>query len=523
MNPSKAKLLKEDEKSYHIEHPELGKFQVAKSGIKDKNVHSFIQGLADGGTVKKAEEFEPGKDYSTEPLPGEQTSEPVPDKTPVQAAPINWNMATANSPSQVGPDMGAEAMSTSPTVPSVPSGAQPGLMGNPSAPAAPQDPYADINKTYADIAKSTEEAAQGSYQSQLAANTAQVAAQKQNAEFFKNYMATYQNNLKNIDDSTVQLMNNYKAGKIDPNRAWNDASTGNKILAAIGVIVGGIGSGLTGQPNQALAVINKQIDRDIEAQKANMDKGKNLLAINMDRYKNLNAAADATRLNHLAYTASTMEGAALKAQPGILKQQLTQQVNAVKLQMAGLQQNLAMANLKNQAFTGQGPNSKEGLPQQLRPYAKQLGIDEETLVPSRSGQSFLAATDKKSAEGVRDEMKAQAPLRGIVSRLENMGLGAVFPVTGKSEEAESLKSQAVLALNQLYDTKRITPESKSLMESIVKNPTSLKELLRHGDKAKQFYKTLDDRLDSAYSAAGLGWANPGGGETPVKRNPPGVL
>ena len=42
---------------------------------------------------------------------------------------------------------------------------------------------------------------------------------------------------------------------------------GNKLLAGIGLALSGIGSGLTGQPNLAMDMLQKTIDRSIEAQK----------------------------------------------------------------------------------------------------------------------------------------------------------------------------------------------------------------------------------------------------------------
>lgn len=54
---------------------------------------------------------------------------------------------------------------------------------------------------------------------------------------------------------------------IDPNRLWNQASTGQKIGASIGILLSGIGSGLQGgRENLALKQINDAVDRDVQAQ-----------------------------------------------------------------------------------------------------------------------------------------------------------------------------------------------------------------------------------------------------------------
>lgn len=59
--------------------------------------------------------------------------------------------------------------------------------------------------------------------------------------------------------------------KVDPDRFWNNKSTGQKISIGIGLMLGGIGSGLTGGPNTAAQMINSAIDNDIQAQKLDID------------------------------------------------------------------------------------------------------------------------------------------------------------------------------------------------------------------------------------------------------------
>jgi len=53
---------------------------------------------------------------------------------------------------------------------------------------------------------------------------------------------------------------------VDPDRR----SGGDRVLGAIASFLGGIGSALTGGPNQALQVVEHAIDRDVEAQRANV-------------------------------------------------------------------------------------------------------------------------------------------------------------------------------------------------------------------------------------------------------------
>jgi len=75
------------------------------------------------------------------------------------------------------------------------------------------------------------------------------------------------------DQQLRALLQKEYASNIDPERWWNSKSTGGKILAGIGMILGGFGGGLahTGR-NPALEQINRAIDADIASQKSNIEK-----------------------------------------------------------------------------------------------------------------------------------------------------------------------------------------------------------------------------------------------------------
>jgi hypothetical protein len=72
-----------------------------------------------------------------------------------------------------------------------------------------------------------------------------------------------------IYDSYEKAQRDADAVMIDPKNLWNKASTGQKIAGAIGLILSGIGSGLTGQRNYAIDIIQGAIQDDIQSQKEN--------------------------------------------------------------------------------------------------------------------------------------------------------------------------------------------------------------------------------------------------------------
>lgn len=91
---------------------------------------------------------------------------------------------------------------------------------------------------------------------------------------------------KRADDLFQATLN----AKIDPNRVWSSAGVGNRIAAGIGILLSGIGQGLAGGPNMALAVIDKTIDRDIEAQRDNLERQKGLLSYYLQQGRDMQSA-----------------------------------------------------------------------------------------------------------------------------------------------------------------------------------------------------------------------------------------
>lgn len=84
---------------------------------------------------------------------------------------------------------------------------------------------------------------------------------------------------------------------INPRHYIENMSTGKRVMSSIGLILGGLGSGLTGQPNAALGMLQRNIDADVDAQKANLGKERSLLELNMQHFGHLASAIEATKAN----------------------------------------------------------------------------------------------------------------------------------------------------------------------------------------------------------------------------------
>jgi len=67
--------------------------------------------------------------------------------------------------------------------------------------------------------------------------------------------------------SADEIKRQYEGMKVDSGRLWGKMGTGQKIMASLALVIGGIGSGLTGKENSALQIMNNAIDRDIQDQR----------------------------------------------------------------------------------------------------------------------------------------------------------------------------------------------------------------------------------------------------------------
>jgi len=85
------------------------------------------------------------------------------------------------------------------------------------------------------------------------------------------------------------------------------------VRTGIGLILSGVGAGLTGAPNMAAQFLQRNIDRDIEAQRANLQKKETLLGFMFRKYGNIQDAAQASRSHLLASVAAEVGLAGARA------------------------------------------------------------------------------------------------------------------------------------------------------------------------------------------------------------------
>jgi hypothetical protein len=251
------------------------------------------------------------------------------------------------------------------------------------------------------------------------------------------------------------IVNDIKSWKLDPNRMWNSRSAGEKVMASIGMILGGIGSGLTGQPNAALQVVQAQIDRDVDAQKAQLGKAETLLSANFRKSGNLQMAEQMTRSQLAAGVEGQLKAAA--ARSGSLAAQAHAEQASAQLRLQYAQTRMSIAQAQAMFGLMQGAGGGGGfVPSQAKPpipggfnpehIAKWV---EETNARTYEGPNGakIAAYSPEAAQNARQRMVGVNAAEATVNRLRELGAqGATLPASDAAKAYERNRHVAAVEI-----------------------------------------------------------------------------
>lgn len=231
---------------------------------------------------------------------------------------------------------------------------------------------------------------QGAAEAQAADANAQVL-QQNNARMQK-VMEGYTQSRASLDKEHEDLTQAVMNQKIDPDRYWHNKSLPGKISTAIGVILGGIGAGLQhSTTNQALQVVQDAIKQDIDAQKAELGKKQTLLSVNLERYKNLDAATAATMAQMNSLVAGQLQLNAAKSGNLRAKGNTDYAIGVLRNKYLLEAPNLAMQDYKvKELHELQGTSAPEGASRQI------LGTS-PAAAPASSGPTGLDLQQEQNA------------------------------------------------------------------------------------------------------------------------------
>ncbi len=377
-------------------------------------------------------------------------------------------------------------------------GAVPGAAGGPAATASPIDPYQKIlgmmqppTGALRDIAKAEQTRAQG-----------EAAVAQSQASWAQEQMKWYQDARSKIDADYAATVNDYRNQQIDPLRVFHDRTAAQKATAMAGMLLGGIGSALTGQPNLAAQMIQQFVERDLEAQVRTMDQKKNLVAMNFERYGNLDQAIRTSYAQQTAFFEAKLHGlaatsTAAEAMPRaqMAAFQLRQPLIPIMAQIAQYQ------GLQNMIRSGGHVVGDMPAPWSWDQYMA-------TAMPGPGGRTTFARSPEDRKTAVEGLQKWDAYQTSVDQLDQARSALAALPVI-PTEAAETYKQHreaVILHLANAMGTGR--GEAFKAVQSIV--PDSLEQFLHSG-------KSLDTLRDIGANGKWSIWESHGSLHRPALR------
>jgi hypothetical protein len=450
LNLGKFKKLSENEKSATLMHPAGHKIIIAKS-VLSPNLHKELNKLplhlekgTPNNTIQSTDQNqEPNASYDpslqnqdSSQISSQQPTTPQQPTVVINNTPPSQNQASVQSPppqvtpqTQVAQAPIPDQTNQSGNAPSTNvQGPDTLITGNYN----PQnDPYG--SKAYSDISKEgiqnqiqgiNETATAQGKQNETIAAERQAGAVQQQAQLIdsqKRLNFFREESKKAADDA-----NNYH---IDPSHYLNSMGTGQKIATGIGLILGGIGGGLTHQGNPALEFLNKQIANDVESQRQELGKKTNLLTAYMRQFENENQAMMMTEATQRNIVANKIEEAALKTGNPIIQARAKQAIGQLELQNNQLFSQMAVRQTLQGGQNNQNQMNPGSAAQQTDPATKirlfgQIGY----LNPSQTEQ---AQKELQSAENMEKQRQNLLNAFDRVKETNTLGNWATAPLQTK--------------------------------------------------------------------------------------------
>ena len=460
MNLSDFTLLKEDDNSYTVGHPQGKSITVTKRGLSDK-AQTLISKL------KKTQNFDDGGSA--------QPADPTPDPTANIEPEIYTTPDTAQPQPEQAPNPVDPSQVPSSGSPDMPGSGQPGNQAQSAQPAQPPNQAPAMPDLNAPLI-----AEQKALQGGVAAQQAQGLANAAEIRDFQNRVAdetaAFQKRKQAYDDQDAALTNAVMNKKIDPNRYWNNKSTGSKISAGIAMILGGMGAAKTGGANPATQFIQDAIHRDIEAQKNDQSQSMNLWKMNREKFATDQEAHLATVNQMLAglkanmmLTASQYQGAQATA-------------NAAPT-LAAIGNEMAQNNYKK-AFLGQMNSGQMSTVDPARAVPIFVPPDHQKQALTEVGQGTAAVENEKNLLALYDQAaKDTRPATGMSLKSVANAIPGYHPqsIRGLTSGIDPLiyDNEGRVNEREQNDLRGLFPKFGDSDETVAKNREAFQSFINH--------------------------------------------
>lgn len=499
MDFSGFKKVRQDDHTATFRHEKLGhELTIARKSLSSKHqtqldalpVHQF----AEGGGVQGVSE---GTGNIQDAPP------PVAAPVPVDPYPVDVSARGMSAPSGTGTGTAPEMIAEPVAARSTTTLAGPANTRQVVQQEAP-DPFGN-NAFAAAQTQALGEQAQGQQIQETAKGELgqrRAQAESNYAQKVQRFNDVYASDYENILADRRGLERDVMEGKVNPQKYLQNMSTGSKISTALGLIVGGMGAGLTHGPNLAFQYLQSQIDRDIDAQKTELGKRQNLLSYNMQQGKDLREATEFSRLQMNDIMNSRLRALADEATDPIAKGRILEIAGQFHQKNAEIQHNLSLQKAMMQTSPGQGEESNfQQRMNYLRmnnqaPLAKDMESKHVAGIPG-SASVELSATNRSDLEAkanfdqkLADYISFAKQHSGSIDpRISAQGAAKAAELQGLYRQATNggvYKEGEAHFISQLIDPKPtkffnnlrgVIPKAQALQQSNLESLNTLKQSL----------------------------------------------
>jgi len=283
---------------------------------------------------------------------------------------------------------------------------------------------------------------------QIEAQAAQLDAEQLAAESEEKRLKNQlESSMKKLTEQDEQLK------PINPDRFWNSRSTGQKILAGLGMILGGA---------PAVNIVNQAIAQDIDAQKTN---NQNILARRKKAYELVKLQID--RLS------SSTNDRIKKERLQLAKQQM--EAEQVAIDQQRIKDLMAQ---QRQSFVSEKLTDPKGL---TRSEVEQLSLQNkdakirDRAIFFKDGKARLAST-AQSAKDIKQRMTdAESSLESI-KKLKDLGeeaFGGALDLVARRQAKTIVQSLVGNLRLELFGPGVMTDTEQKLAREIIGNPTKI--------------------------------------------------
>lgn len=276
----------------------------------------------------------------------------------------------------------------------------------------------------------------------------QAKAMTQQLGAVNKMMTDYQSHFNDLDNERKAFQQDIVDKHIDAGRYMGSMDAGQKFDTAVGLILGGLGGG--GSSNSALDFLNKQIDRDIASQQAELGKRETLLSANMRQFGNLKDATEMTKVMQNDMLIAKLKQAEAKATSPLAKARAQQEIGKLEMQVAPMVQQLATRKMLDQVNqSGQASN-----------------LDPAKLIPSVVPEKEQASAFKELQEAqnmstakhnILDAFSKVADLNTVSNRLTS-------PLQSK-RQIDAIKQPIVASLSKAT-AGRFTEQDAAMLDTL---------------------------------------------------------